>query len=326
MRNPVIPASGEFVFQDTWGKDYYGTSRDIGPGHGDGTSGSEIGAFNAPKTLRIEQGYLFVLDSGNHRIQKFYLLGAPKPFSDQTAEGVTLNCLGSEGYKTNQFVDPSDLCVSFIAGDIFVADRENFCVQVFDMTGKAIKTLARILNGRPAATNAPGGFFRPTAVAVNPFRELFVLDTGKSTVDKFLNSLNIDASWGTGGSLYNPAFASAVDIEGNDNNFWIYVLCRTKILKFGDSGNLVEEMDLAGFGPDRLANASRLAISADMLIITDGNYVKFFDFDGHFLYSIGGLSGDRDGEFNSPDGAYLFDDRLYVADTGNNRIQLFERR
>ena len=321
-RNPLAPATGVFVFQETWGKDYYSTSKDIGPGHGDGTSGSEIGAFNMPTALDVHSDEIFVLDAGNHRVQKFSLDGAPRSFDDQSAAGVTLNCLGSEGIDTNEFVDPSDLCVSS-SGDIFVADRGNFCVQVFAASGTNERVLAFFRHGFPALTNGPGGFIKPEAVTIGPDRCLFVLDTAKSTIDKFSNTLNVNPAWGTSGSLHDDDFAYATDIEWYKGS--LYALCRTRILKFDKSGDLIGEMALAGFGTDQLADAIRLTVSDSMFIISDGNYVKFFNLDGGFLFSIGGLSGDRVGEFNVPAGTALVGDDLYVADSGNNRIQLFRR-
>jgi len=325
-RNPMVPASGEFEFLDTWGKDYYTASRDIGPGHGDGTSGSEIGAFKSPTALAVHQTEIYVLDSGNSRIQKFSLsagnAGAPVNFSFQT-NGVEMNSLGSAGYSTYEFVDASDLCVG-PGGGLFVADRENFCVQAFGPAGQIVKVIARFLNGRPALTNAPGGFMRPVSVAVDPSGSLFVLDTMKSTIDKFSNTLNVDASWQTAGSLHNASLASAVDMEYAGG--CLYVLLPAGIMKFGLSGNLVEEFDLAGFSQDRLAAGARIAVAEGMIIVSDGNFVKFFDLESHSLFSLGGLSGDRDGELSSPEGVCLAGGILYVADSGNNRLQLFQRK
>ena len=322
-RTPLVPASGEFVFENTWGKDGYTVSDYIGPGHGDGTAGSEIGAFNTPTVLAVYQSELYVLDSGNQRVQKFSLSGAPRSFSVQTNPAVNLNCLGSSGYMPGEFVDPSDLCMS-PAGNLFVADSQNFCVQVFDQSGRLVKLLGRILSSRPAATNVTGGFIMPVAVTTDPAGNAYVLDPAKSTIDKFSNSLNIDPAWQTAGGLHDSAFASAVDLGWHAAS--LYVLFRTKIMEFSAAGGFTKEIEFAGFGQDRLANASRLSILDEMFVVSDGNYLKFFTLEGRFLYSIGGLTGDRDAEFRFPRGAVLVGDELYIADSGNNRLQIFKRR
>ena len=321
--DPFTPSSGEFVFSDTWGKDDSGVSREIGPGHGDGQQGSEIGAFNAPTALAVRLDEIFVLDSGNSRIQKFSLYGAPRNFSCRTQPGVVMNSLGEEGSDAGEFFAPADMCLD-AAGRILVADSGNFRVQVFDGSGLAVKAIGRVLNGRPSGTNAPGGFFRPVAVAVDPSGNIYVLDNFKCTIDRFSSSLAVDAAWQSAGSLRDQVLASAVDLEFHEG--FLFVLCRTKIMKFDPSGALEEETDLGGFGQDRLAGATRLSVVDGRFAVSDGNYVKFFDSEMNFLYSIGGVSGDGPGELSSPSGAALSGDTLYIADTGNNRLQLFRRR
>ena len=52
--------------------------------------------------------------------------------------------------------------------------------------------------------------------------------------------------------------------------------------------------------------------------------LKYYKLDGRMRFEVGG-SGDADGKLDSPGGLFLAKDKVYVADTGNDRIQVFSR-
>lgn len=58
------------------------------------------------------------------------------------------------------------------------------------------------------------------------------------------------------------------------------------------------------------------------VVILDGEKIKIYRLDGMLRYQAG-ASGDADGQLDSPRGIYLRKDKIYVADTGNRRIQIF---
>jgi DNA-binding beta-propeller fold protein YncE len=52
--------------------------------------------------------------------------------------------------------------------------------------------------------------------------------------------------------------------------------------------------------------------------------VKVYDLDGHAKSSLGHF-GSAAGEFNAPSGLWIdVMDRIYVADTNNSRVQIFQ--
>jgi hypothetical protein len=54
------------------------------------------------------------------------------------------------------------------------------------------------------------------------------------------------------------------------------------------------------------------------------NIIKVLDRDGQLLYKFG-RSGAKPSEVNEPSGLWIGSDkRLYVADTKNHRVQLFQ--
>ena len=82
-----------------------------------GGLGSSRGRFNAPRGIAVDAaGDVLVVDTGNHRVQKF------------TAEGGFIDAFGVFGIGPVQFNQPYDIA---IAGDgtVYISDRENNRVQ-----------------------------------------------------------------------------------------------------------------------------------------------------------------------------------------------------
>ena len=69
-----------------------------------------------------------------------------------------------------------------------------------------------------------------------------------------------------------------------------------------------------------------LAASVDdqNVVILDEELLKIYRLDGGLRYTSG-ASGDGEGQFDSPRSVFFRDDKIYVADTGNQRIQIFSK-
>ena len=88
-----------------------------------GSPGSGDGQFNQPYGLVIVGDVLYVVDRGNHRVQKF------------TLTGDYLGQFGSYGSGKGQLYNPSGIC-SDGKGHVLVADSSNNRVQVFTAYGE----------------------------------------------------------------------------------------------------------------------------------------------------------------------------------------------
>lgn len=60
------------------------------------------------------------------------------------------------------------------------------------------------------------------------------------------------------------------------------------------------------------------------VVILDGESLKIYRLDGELRYTSG-TSGSGEGQFDSPQGVFFQGDKIYVADTGNQRIQIFSK-
>jgi len=154
---------------------------------GDVDSDDETVAFHMPSGLAVDdQGRLFVLDSGNHRVQVF------------GPDGKFLKTIGRKGQGPGEFFMPNFIDIDD-QGNLCVGETQSARVQVIGPDGKIVRTLkltegavgeARMLHkGGYVMTAGPGGgVFRlqpggqPEAV-LPPL--LKILDASGKTVREF---------------------------------------------------------------------------------------------------------------------------------------------
>lgn len=149
---------------------------------------------------------------------------------------------------------------------------------------------ARQVFGSPGS--AQGQLERPNGIAIGPDGLVTVADTGNHRVQQFTADGQFVAAWGgTGTGLdFNEPWGVAVASEGSDGEAFVYVAdtWNHRIHKLDGEGNLVTAWGMPGqYGP-----------------------------------GDGGVGQSR---FFGPRGVVLGPDgRVYVTDTGNKRVQVFE--
>ena len=101
----------------------------------------------------------------------------------------------------------------------------------------------------------------------------------------------------------------------NDHSIYVYDSNGRQKTTIGSIGN----------GPLQFNYPNGIAISRDIMYVAEcaGNRIHKLTLGGRFLLTFGS-KGSGKGQFRNPWGICIGpDDRLYVADTGNNRIQVF---
>ncbi len=160
----IFNSDGEL--QTSWGNNDQGAGEVAGlPGFGTGLYLKKIqggstgdGELNGPSGLAFDKdGNLLVVDSHNHRVQKF------------TKDGQFLSKFGSYGSGPGQLNMPWGICVDE-NNNSYVADWKNDRVQKFGPDGGFI---ASIGNG---SGSGPGEMQRPAAVAVDAEGDIYVVD------------------------------------------------------------------------------------------------------------------------------------------------------
>jgi DNA-binding beta-propeller fold protein YncE len=124
---------------------------------------ARAGELEEPSGVAVDrQGFVYVADTWNGRIQKF------DPKGKQVAE------YGGVKYT---FYSPRNVAVD-LQGNIYVADTGNSQVKVIDPNGKLVKSVGMKGNGGE-------GFNEVFGLAINSKGELFAADPGNRRIHKF---------------------------------------------------------------------------------------------------------------------------------------------
>ena len=257
-----------------------------------GAPGDAPGEFNHP--LGITAGTtnaVYVADSDNNRIQKF------------DRYGKLLTFIGGAGWGQGQFQLPMD--ISTLNGlAIFVADYQNDRIEQYDKDLNYLATIRSSLD-----TEDDKRFSLPLSISHSIHGEVFILD-GES---KRLLKMNAnfepelifgDYDWGEG-ELVDPQQCIVSKFER------VYVSDSAKgcVVVYDYFGNFIENI-----GNDVLEKPFGLAF-----------YSKWFLFvtDRQTDFKMGG-NGSKAGAFNHIGDLTILNDWLFVTDTDNHRIQVFE--
>jgi DNA-binding beta-propeller fold protein YncE/tetratricopeptide (TPR) repeat protein len=272
-----------------------------------GSPGDAPGQFEGPRGIAYgPDSRLYVSNTGASRVDVFnsdgiYLYGFPTAKSD----GVT---------KLN----PAKIVLSR-SGDVLVSDPAKAIVQRYDRTGKLLKEYPMVNNG----------------AAVDKFGFLYVINSKEGKVYE-LNEAGAEvAKFGTKGKGRMEYKALRDLAIGNDGLFY---LCdeenkKVVILKVEGAGEGAAELPQAPL-LDRFAvkgPVAKLNFKADVFTVTpDGKVVAWLP-EAKELALLEGATkktlvkeGKLQGQVRGPRG--LFVDKagkIYVADTGNDRIQIF---
>jgi streptogramin lyase len=273
-----------------------------------GTNGAGDGQFSGPHGVAVDTaGNVYVADTGNGRIEKF------------TGTGTFITKWNSGGTLLN----PWGIDVSR-DGYVYVSDMSNNRIQKFTTTG------TWLANWTPAGSD---NLSSPYGLCVDAWGNVYVADSGNSFIHKYDGNGNQLAKWGglgtADGQLQYP-YDVAADASGN-----IYVadLGNNRIDKFTSTGTFITKWGTGpGTSPGQFNAPKGVAVdTAGSVYAADAgnNRIQKFTNTGTFLSMWGrnggdGSSGCGDGEFSNPYTLVVTPwQYVYVADTDNNRIQLF---
>jgi sugar lactone lactonase YvrE len=245
-------------------------------------------ALSHPQGVAVDRsGGVYVVDTGNHRIEKFKLANPCPVGTTQTDIGVCfVSEWGSIGSAMGEFNYPTGIEIDSLS-DVYVADNSNHRVQKFSKDGKFI------LEWGSEGTKK-GEFGHPSDTAVDPSGDVYVADTGNHRVQKFASDgtfINAWGSYGVADGKFRYPSSIAVDPSGD-----VYV---------ADTGNnRIQKFKIANSCP-----------SGTTQIKTEVCFVTAWD----------GIQGRGYGQFKLPFGVAVDPSGdVYVADNANHRIQKFK--
>lgn len=168
-----------------------------------GGFGSTPGRFRNPWDVAVDaHGNIYVLDTGNNRIQKL------------SPAGKVLAVFGKQGHAAGEFNGPLSLALD-PSGNIYVADGDNDRVQVLSPQGKVLRMWG-------TSGSKPGQFHEAWGIALGRSGNVYVSDHVNWRVQEFTPTGRFIRKWGSRGLLKNQFIGiagMAVDSKG-----YLYVL------------------------------------------------------------------------------------------------------
>ncbi|MGV3720976.1 MAG: SMP-30/gluconolactonase/LRE family protein [Actinomycetota bacterium] len=283
-----------------------------------GSLGTEPGQFRTPISIAIDRrDSVYVTDFKNLRVQRFRTDGTFVSAFPVVAD------------------QPGGLAVDR-DGNLYVAHWNQHKVIVYSPSGEVLRTLGK-------KGEADGEFQVPGGMAFTREGDLLVADQGNGRVQKLRPDGTFLQKWGehgagdgqfgigrgVGSRFRGPQFV-AVDRDGS---VYATEVATPRVQKFTAAGKHLVSFGSkstrpGGFGGPRPEIDGPIAVCVDrngrVWVSATNHRVQQFDRDGGFLQSIG-RDGQAPGEFHYPHGlAVDSQNRLYVVDTQNARIQQFE--
>ncbi len=194
--------------------------------------------FHLPSDIAFDsKGNLYVLDSGNHRIQKF------------TPDGQYVTTIGNKGQGPGEFVYPLSLDVD-PKGYLHVSDPGNQRIQVLKPDGKDYKTISfakdpagvlRISESGLMIMGRGGSPFSFSMASLNEKKEL-------PKIIRFLNSgWDVERSFGEQrdfkDALVNRLGNGFHFAVGKDNNTYVAFDYQNRIEKYSPEGKILWRAD-----------------------------------------------------------------------------------
>lgn len=288
-----------------------------------GSAGSGPGQLLSPRDLAVDnQGTIYVVDSGNHRIQKF------APDGSFVAAWGRQSLAEQEAGVAMGFNEPWGIGLA-PDGTIFVADTWNYRIQKLSPQGEVLLSWDRY--GDTAETWWT--FYGPRDLAVSADGRLYVTDTGNKRIEVFDLEGRFLFEWGgpgiAEGFLDEPVGIAIGPGLGCGEAGCIYVAdtWNQRIQVFDLEGRYLRQWPIAGWEDESIENKPYLAVDQQGIVyVTDpGNYrILVFDSVGSYLYSFGQYGFDERSfawpaaVAVGPDGA------LYVTDAHAGRVLVFD--
>ena len=210
----------------------------------------------------------------------------------------------------------SPFVVAVDAGNnIYVTDMERGRIAVYNPDGKFLKYIGKFKD--------EGLFQAPRAIAIDRASgRIYLADTARNFI--LILDLNgkVLAQVGKRGGGEGPAeFKQPTDIAIYGSEVFVLDRANSRVQVLDLDGKFRRQFKLSGAG----AEGNGIAFdSQGRMFVTAVQWIEAFNQEGKLLFRFG-QAGEKQGEFQDPKGICTDSkDRVYVVDSGNHRIQVFQ--
>jgi len=198
-------------------------------------------------------------------------------------------------------------------GTLYLGDRASNRISIFDWRKREVLGVHGVFGG------ARSQYLDISYLSVNANGQLAILDKLNNKIEV----VQLDQT-----NFATPAardrFEFAAKFEVSCVTVTVFINDKTLCIKPKDQGIVVLGPDGAELG--KFAEIARQPSSVHVgdrtVAVLDKNYLHAFSHDGKQVFSIGRL-GSSPGDFNQPSDVFIHGGLYYVADKGNNRVQVF---
>jgi YVTN family beta-propeller protein len=293
-----------------------------------GESGYDNDHFSYPFRVALDdQDRLYVADTNNQRIQIFDVTEPLTPTYQ-----ATIGVANQSGSDNDHFDQPSGVAVD--ENYIYVADSLNDRVQIFDTQTRAyVATIPSDCDDEDCAND----------VAVDNGGYIYVSEPERSVVKQYNNSFNLVRTFGVLDEPYPVDGDHFVEVSSlfssPDEGLLVMVpYGQPQVYKLDAQGDLAWTLDFPEWPPYYHDTGFWLCVRNcppdDVTTDLAGNVYVAFDTihiyhpDGSYWKSIGSANNAGSGayQFDRPDGVAVAPEGIvYVADSGNHRVQIFDQ-
>ncbi len=280
-----------------------------------GFAGTGDGELAMPRNMAIgPDGRIYVLDSGNHRLQVF------------DSDGKPLSTWGSFGTEEGQFNEPWGIAVS--EEYVYVADTWNHRVQKFSLDGQFFDSFGS--SGSPDSETVGEGlglFFGPRSIVLLENDRLLITDTGNHRMQVMDSDGNFQFQIGNFGNEPGQMNEPVGISQGPNGFIYLADTWNSRVQQFSPDLFALSDWHVNAWDGTSINNKPYTAVdSAGRIYVTDpeGYRVLIFNPDGTYLARFGSF-GTASNNLSLPNGIAIDEvDNIYVADAGNNRILKFD--
>ncbi len=247
------------------------------------SSGNGNGELKAPLAMAEDtKGNLWVADSGNNRVEEF---NSKNEYASQ---------FGKEGEAEGDLKQPAGIAISPKTGDVFVSDYGNNRIQKFGPEGSFIAAIG------------------------------FGVANGEDKLEMCTSKCRAGLAGDGTGQLDGPR-GIAISSHGE---VWVADSANSRLIQYNEEGGYAGSLGSSGAGNGQFSAPSGLALdSSGHLWVTDSTLDRVQEFStspgrGPEYLTQFGTKGAGNGQFEEPAGiATTSSGTVYVADTGNSRVQ-----